>query len=55
MIRNLLEDHEAIVRQMRTDLEKADENYHDMGTNDFITGLMQQHEEMAWMLRSHLQ
>lgn len=54
MIRNLLEDHETIIRQMRTDLEKAGENFHDAGTNDFLTGLMQQHEEMAWMLRSHL-
>jgi starvation-inducible DNA-binding protein len=23
-----------------------------MGTNDFLTGLMEQHEKMAWMLRA---
>lgn len=31
-------------------------NYHwkhnDAGTNDFLTGLMEKHEKMAWMLRS---
>jgi starvation-inducible DNA-binding protein len=25
-----------------------------MGTNDFLTGLMEQHEKMAWMLRAFL-
>jgi starvation-inducible DNA-binding protein len=54
MIAKLLADHEAIVRQLRTDLETA-EKHHDMGTNDFLTGLMEKHEKMAWMLRSFLQ
>ncbi len=54
MIANLLADHEAIVRQLRTDLEAA-EKHHDMGTNDFLTGLMEKHEKMAWMLRAFLQ
>ena len=54
MIANLLADHEAIVRQLRTDLETA-EKQHDMGTNDFLTGLMEKHEKMAWMLRAFLQ
>lgn len=55
MIRNLTDDHESIIQQLRKDLEKADENYHDAGTNDFLTGLMEQHEKMAWMLRAHLE
>ncbi len=55
MIRNLMEDHETIIQQLRKDLDKVDENYHDMGTNDFLTGIMEQHEKMAWMLRAHLQ
>jgi starvation-inducible DNA-binding protein len=54
MIANLLGDHETIVRQLRTDLETA-ERHHDMGTNDFLTGLMENHEKMAWMLRAFLQ
>jgi starvation-inducible DNA-binding protein len=54
MIANLLADHETIVRQLRSDLETA-EKHHDMGTNDFLTGLMEKHEKMAWMLRAFLQ
>ncbi|MBF8280034.1 MAG: DNA starvation/stationary phase protection protein, partial [candidate division NC10 bacterium] len=26
-----------------------------VGTNDFLTGLMERHEKMAWMLRSFLE
>jgi len=55
MIKDLLADHETIIRQLRTDLESCDEKYRDAGTNDFLTGLMEQHEKMAWMLRSYLQ
>ena len=53
MIANLLTDHEEVIRQLREDLEAAAETYHDMGTSDFLTGLMEQHEKMAWMLRSY--
>jgi starvation-inducible DNA-binding protein len=55
MIGNLLADHETIIRQLRMDLETCAERYHDMGTNDFLTGLMEKHEKMAWMLRSFLE
>ena len=30
------------------------DKYQDAGTNDFLTGLMEQHEKMAWMLRACL-
>jgi starvation-inducible DNA-binding protein len=26
-----------------------------MGTNDFLIGIMEKHEKMAWMLRAHLE
>jgi starvation-inducible DNA-binding protein len=55
MIGNLLADHETIIRQLRMDLETCAERYHDMGTNDFLTGLMEKHEKMAWMLRAFLE
>ena len=54
MLKDLLDDHEAVIRQLRVDLETVGEVYHDMGTNDFLTGLMEQHEKMAWMLRAFL-
>ncbi|MGH7847376.1 MAG: Dps family protein [Candidatus Binatia bacterium] len=47
MIANLLADHETIIRQLRIDLETCAEKYQDMGTNDFLTGLMEKHEKMA--------
>ena len=55
MLANLLADHEAIIRALRRDLETADEQHHDIGTNDFLTGLMERHEKMAWMLRAFLE
>ena len=54
MLKSLLEDHEAVIRQLRVDLETVGEKYRDVGTNDFLTGLMEQHEKMAWMLRAFL-
>ena len=55
MIANLLADHEANIRQLRADLGTCADKYHDMGTNDFLTGLMEKHEKMAWMLRAFLE
>lgn len=55
MVKNLLEDHEAIVRNIRGHITKATEDYSDDGTADFLTALMEQHEEIAWMLRSFLE
>lgn len=52
MLAELLEDHETMVRHLRIDLEICANKYQDMGTNDFLTGLMEKHEKMAWMLRS---
>ena len=52
MIAALLADHEAIIRTLRADLEACAGTHGDMGTSDFLTGLMERHEKMAWMLRS---
>jgi len=55
MLENLVADHEAIVRQLRADADATADKYHDTGTNDFLVGLMEKHEKMAWMLRSFLE
>ena len=55
MVSNLVSDHETIIKNLRTDLETCDTKYHDIGTNDFLTGLMEKHEKTAWMLRSTLE
>jgi starvation-inducible DNA-binding protein len=54
MLENLLGDHEAVIQTLRRDLETVAERHGDIGTNDFLTGLMEQHEKMAWMLRAFL-
>lgn len=55
MLSSLLEDHEAVIRNLRVDIEMSDDQFKDMGTSDFFTGLIQKHEKMAWMLRVHLE
>ncbi len=52
MVKNLLTSHEAIIQSLRVDLKSCADKFHDMGTSDFLTGLMEQHEKMAWMLRA---
>lgn len=54
MISNLLTDHETVIRNLRIDLKTCADTYQDVGTNDFLTGLMEKHEKMAWMLRAFL-
>lgn len=53
MTKELLEDHETIVRALRTALDDCEEKYGDAGTADYLTGLMQTHEKMAWQLRQY--
>jgi starvation-inducible DNA-binding protein len=53
VIQELLQDHEIIIRFLRTKIKEVDEKYKDAGTADFITGILQQHETMAWMLRAY--
>lgn len=55
MIVALLADHEAVIRQLREDVAAADQKHRDAGTADFLTGLMEQHEKTAWMLRAYLE
>ena len=54
MIAALLNDHEALIRSLREDLETCSSEHGDEGTTDFLTGLMQAHEKTAWMLRAYL-
>ena len=50
---NLVNDHDAIIRYLRECITEFDETYKDIGSSDFVTGLMVRHEKMSWMLRSH--
>lgn len=53
-ISNLEADHETIINRLRKLIKDFDEKYKDIGSSDFVTGLLKQHEKMAWMLRSYL-
>ncbi|NOJ29661.1 MAG: DNA starvation/stationary phase protection protein [Nitrososphaeraceae archaeon] len=54
MLNNLLNDHEELIRNLRNDLTTCDEKFADAGNADFLTGLMEKHEKIAWMLRAFL-
>jgi starvation-inducible DNA-binding protein len=49
-LRVLLADLETLVRQLRCDIPAVA----DAGTQDFLTGLIQQHEKSAWKFRASL-
>lgn len=53
-IANLEADHETIIIRLRKLIKEFDEDFKDVGSADFITGLLKTHEKMAWMLRSYL-
>jgi starvation-inducible DNA-binding protein len=55
MLAALLADHESLARTLRTDVDTVTDKHRDTGTADFLTGLLEQHEKMAWMLRSFLE
>jgi starvation-inducible DNA-binding protein len=55
MVSQLLDDHEQVVRNLRKHIEQCSNNFKDDGTADFLTGLMEQHEQIAWMLRSFIE
>ena len=52
MLTALLADHEAVIRTLRADIGPVMDTYKDVGTSDFLTGLLEKHEKMAWMLRA---
>jgi starvation-inducible DNA-binding protein len=53
MIKELLGDHETIIQGLRSGIDQATDQFKDQGTADFLTGLMQDHEKMAWTLRRY--
>jgi starvation-inducible DNA-binding protein len=53
MIKTLLEGHEYVIRSLRDYLALA-AKHNDMGTDNMLAELLEQHEKVAWMLRVHL-
>ena len=50
----LLDAHETIIVHLRENVDRFADEWKDAGSADFITGLLETHEKMAWMLRAHL-
>jgi starvation-inducible DNA-binding protein len=55
MVQDLLASHEAVIVQLRKDIDAAGDQFHASDVADFLTGLLEDHEKMAWMLRSILE
>jgi starvation-inducible DNA-binding protein len=55
MLSELLALHEEMIVQLRSDSEACAKRFKDAGTADFLTGLMERHEKIAWMLRAQLE
>ena len=54
MISELLSDHETLIAELRKDIDVCADECHDAGSADLLTGILQQHETIAWVLRRYL-
>ncbi|KIC00106.1 MULTISPECIES: Dps family protein [unclassified Flavobacterium] len=54
MLSELLENHEQVITEFRKYIPAFENENHDIGSADFITGLLEQHEKMSWILRRYL-
>ncbi|MEM6839786.1 MAG: Dps family protein [Cyanobacteria bacterium P01_C01_bin.120] len=55
MVTRLCADYEQIIRNLRRNVGECSDSYNDEGTADFLTALMEEYEESAWMLRSFIE
>ncbi len=53
-IKELLQNHETLIIQLRKNVEECAEINKDAGTADFLTGIMEEHETITWILRRYL-
>ena len=54
MIKELLKDHESVIISLRKGIDDCEDKFKDKGTADFLTGLIQDHETLAWTLRRYI-
>jgi starvation-inducible DNA-binding protein len=53
-LKNLLDDHESVIRNLRKNITEFTDDYKDLGSADFVTGLLREHEKTAWFIRTYL-
>lgn len=51
----LTRDHEHVIRSLRDAIHVVSDKHGDVGTADLLTQIIQDHEQMAWMLRAFIQ
>jgi starvation-inducible DNA-binding protein len=54
MIKDLMNDNETLIVEIRKDIDICSDESHDAGSADLLTKILQQHETMAWILRRYL-
>ena len=54
IIKKLFDHHESLISLLRQDITTVGEKYQDFDTVIFLSGLLEQHEKIAWMLTSHM-
>jgi starvation-inducible DNA-binding protein len=54
MMKDLMDDHESLIIELRKDIDSCADKSKDIGTIDFLTGILEQHETTAWVLRRYL-
>lgn len=52
MVGDLLDDHQKLIVSLRSRITETNDSHGDVGTGDLLTGIIQDHEKMAWILRS---
>jgi starvation-inducible DNA-binding protein len=54
MVKELLDDNETVIKELRKAIDDCSDKYKDAGTADFLTKIMEDHESVAWILRRYL-
>ena len=54
MIADLAAGHETVVKHLRGAFHAVEEKFDDPSTSNFLADLLEKHEKMTWMLRTHL-
>jgi starvation-inducible DNA-binding protein len=54
VLKEILKDHETIIIELRKNIPICADKNNDLGTADYLTGLMEQHETISWILRRYI-
>lgn len=54
MIADLADGHETIIKHLREAFHTVEDKFDDPSTSNFLADLLEKHEKMMWMLRTHL-